>query len=59
MWAGLGSTGGSILNLAGVSPSLLSPHLNPCFPTNLISNKANFLFTLHLSVFSGVSLSWL
>lgn len=59
VWAEPGSTGGSILNLAGVLLSLLSPHLDPCFPTNLISNKANFLFTLHLSVFSGVSLSWL
>lgn len=46
-------------NSAGVLPRLFGSHLKPRFPTNLINNEANFLFTPHLSVVSGLSLSGL
>lgn len=40
-------------NSGEVLLSLFGPNLKPCFPISLNNNKANFLFTPHLSVFSG------
>lgn len=53
--AGPGTPAGSLPNSGGVLLSLFGPNLKSRFSISLKNNKANFLFTPHLSVFSGLT----